>query len=155
MTNGKITRAPGGGWIARPGDGPESVITVTANVEGQTREMARMTFRVLRVPDPIARVSGRTAGRIPRADLVGAQGVEALLEGFLFDLRYTVSGFNVSISTPQGDQNLPSTGFAFTQAQRDLMNRVPRGTNVIINNIVARNPQLGERTLNTLVLTID
>jgi len=155
ISNGTLTRAAGGGWSALPGAGAEAVITVTATVDGQTRQMGSMQYRVQSVPDPIARVSGRTGGRIPRAELAASQGVEAAMVGFMFDLRYTVTGFNMLIATPQGELNLAATSFAFTQAQRDAINRQTRGTNVVFTNITASNPQLGTRNLMPIVLTID
>jgi len=155
ISNGTLTRAAGGGWNALPGAGAEAVITVTATVDGQTRQMGNMQYRVQSVPDPIARVSGRTGGRIPRAELAASQGVEAAMVGFMFDLRYTVTGFNMLIATPQGELNLAATSFAFTQAQRDAINRQTRGTNVVFTNITASNPQLGTRNLMPIVLTID
>jgi len=156
VTNGQISRAAGGGWVVTPGPGPESVITVTANIDGQTRQMGQASFRVLRVPDPLPFVSNRTGGRIPRAEFAAAQGVEARLENFLFELRYVVQSFTMVVSTPQGDVPYPATGGpGFTDAQRTAIRNARVGSSVIIRDIVARSPELGSVSMNALVFTID
>jgi gliding motility-associated protein GldM len=154
INNGRLTRS-GNGWIAVPSTTSDAVITVTANIEGQSRNMGSTTFRVRRVPTPIARISGRTGGAIPRADLANTQGVEAFLDGFMLDMRYRVTGFTMIISSPQGDRSLTSSSHALTADQRAAVNNAPRGTNIIFTGIRASNDALGNVDLNPLVLRID
>jgi len=155
INNGILTQTAEGNWVARPSSTDNAVITVTALINGQMQEMGTMTFRVRRVPDPQARISGRTGGSIPRAELMNAQGIEAFLDGFLFDLRYTVTDFTMVVPTPQGDAIINSNSFALTQAQRELLQKQESGTNVIFTNIIARNVALGNVNLRPIVFTID
>lgn len=54
MTNGTLTRSKDG-WEARPSKvGTEAVITVNARMaDGRNIEMAKTTFRVRALPDPL------------------------------------------------------------------------------------------------------
>ena len=52
MTNGTLTRN-GDLWVAHPGKvGTESVISVTAQMDGRSMNVGSMTFRVRKLPDP-------------------------------------------------------------------------------------------------------
>ncbi|MDE6359496.1 MAG: gliding motility protein GldM, partial [Duncaniella sp.] len=57
MTNGTLTRQ-GDQWIARPAKvGENATITVTANIDGGPQTVATSTFRVRKLPDPVAFIS--------------------------------------------------------------------------------------------------
>jgi len=155
INNGSLTQTAEGGWIARPSSTDNAVVTVTALIDGQVREMGQMTFRVLRVPAPQARISGKTGGCITIADLINTQGIEAFLGNFLFDMRFMVTGFTMMVATSQGEIALSSNSFSLTQAQRELLRQQDSGSSVIFTNIRANNPTLGNVDLNPIVFRID
>ena len=52
MSNGTLTRN-GDHWVHYPGKvGSESVISVSANIDGHSQTVGSMTFRVRKLPDP-------------------------------------------------------------------------------------------------------
>ena len=153
INNGTITRS-GGGWIARPASAGNARITARATVDGRQFD-GNADFRIMMVPSPVAKVGGRTGGVIEKNTLMSQQGVIADMENFLFNLRYSVTQFNVELSTPQGDMSEAGTGPGFNQRQRDLMNRANRGQRVFITNIRASRVGGGDaRQLNDIVFTI-
>ena len=54
MTNGTLTRK-GDAWVARPAKvGENATLTVSATIDGRPQTVATSTFRVRKLPDPVA-----------------------------------------------------------------------------------------------------
>ena len=136
MTNGTIRRQ-GNNWVASPTAAGRATITATATVDGAPQR-GQMEFRVMMLPSPSAQMGGRSGGNIERNTLANQVGMVASMGDFLFDLRYTITQFNVEAMVNQMSVSEASTSAALTAAQRDLINRVPRGQRVTFSNIRAR-----------------
>lgn len=153
MTNGTLTRT-GDRWIARPqGVGKEAVITVTATVDGHTSTVATMAFRIRKLPDPVAYIptgdSEYKGGRpLPKASLLGANGVAAHIDDGIIDAKFTVTSFQTVFIDQNGDA-LPenSAGSQFSQRQKDKMREVKAGRRFYITNIKATGPDNISRDL--------
>jgi hypothetical protein len=70
---------------------------VVAEVDGKKKNMGDRRYRLRRVPDPVAKVGGKSGGRISKNELAIQTGVIAELEDFLFDMKFNVRGFKVTI----------------------------------------------------------
>ena len=90
MTNGTLTRSKDG-WEARPSKvGTEAVITVNARMaDGRNIEMAKTTFRVRALPDPLPYIEYKDqngnvrkfkGGMIAKRSLVEADGILAAID---------------------------------------------------------------------------
>lgn len=156
MTNGNITRS-GGGYIVKPTAVGTARVNVSANVDGRSSSMGSFEFRVKRVPDPVAKVDGKSGGNITKARLMAQLAVLADMDQFDFDLKFRITGFTVTASGRGGFENAPkkSTSGNITSEQKDLINTAARGAKVLFENITALGPDGSTRNLNSIVFTID
>ncbi len=145
-----------GSWAVKPNAVGQNVqVLVSADVNGKTVQYAPYDFRVKPLPSPVAVFGGKSTGSIPRASAAAQQGVFAIMPDFDFDLTYTVTGFSVLYSDNRGDFDEPSTNSNLTQKQKDLIQRLARGKNLIIKDIKALGPDGKVKDLLPIVLKID
>ena len=156
VTNGTIRRVSGTNYIVVPNRTGEAQVSVSANIDGGRRNMGSRNFRVRTVPDPVAKVAGRTGGNIGRNLLLAQTGVLADMENFDFDLRFIVQSFNVvSVGTGGFVTDASSNNNLFTDAQREIIRNAGRGQRIYIEDIVARSTTEDERRLPTISFRID
>lgn len=98
-------RAEGKDWIVSdlPKGTKEAVVTVNAVFSGKTKNMGSYSFRLKRVPDPIAKIGGKNEGYISKSLLLASPYlVPEMPVGFDFDLKYTVISFTF-VTESSGD----------------------------------------------------
>ncbi len=141
----------------KPGKaGLKSIVTVSAMINGKSRRIGSKEFRIKRVPDPIAMVAGKKDGKISKNLLKAQQAVFAEMgDDFDFDLEFRVTRFTVSTIKGGYLQDERSKSNKFTQAQKDLISGVGRGSKIFIDEIRAVGPDKTTRKLNTITFTID
>lgn len=158
ITKGRIRPASGGGWEVMPGPGPEGEIIkirVFADIDGNERFMGEMPFRVKNVPNPIAKIGGRSQGSISLTDLSRSVGVIAEMEDFDFDLEFDITEFTVSAVVSGGfTKREKSTSSRFTNAQKDIIRTLTSGKNLTVTDVKAVGPGGDVRVLNSIVLKI-
>lgn len=160
-TNGKMYKQ-GDQWIIEPNEldnlGEKTKVIVTANFNGEKRQMGEMAYRVMRVPEPKATLAGMNTGKITRELLRVQQGIFARLEDFYFDLRFEVTSFDMTVPAGGGMiTTLPSRSYQFSDEQRRILNNLGAGDRISIENIKARIEGGGpetERQLAPIILTI-
>jgi gliding motility-associated protein GldM len=132
-----------------------AILTVTAIINGKTQTYPPKTFRLFKVPNPTPKVAGKNGGKIEKNTLLAQTGVAAELEGFLFDMKFDVKGFKVSVSGSGGFvQDEASTNALFTDKQKKLMSGRKRDDLVIIRDIIALGPDGINRDLGTITFTV-
>ena len=158
MTNGRIVKE-GDNYFVLPDAVDEfarnTKVTLYATVGGEERYMGETTWRVKRVPDPVAMIAGLSGGDITRARLQVEDGVEAVLEDFEFDFKYTVTQFDVWIQDAQGyTSNFRSMTNRFSDEQKQQFSRLIPGSVLYIDNIKAKGDDGSERPLNPISFKI-
>ncbi|GAO29878.1 gliding motility protein GldM [Geofilum rubicundum] len=157
ISNARIARR-GNGYIVQPNNGSagrEAVITVAARVNDTDRNLGRKTFRIKRVPDPVAKVNDQRDGPIAKALLLAQLGVVADMENFEFDLQFKVTQFAVATIRNGYVVDASSNSNLFTEEQKDLMRGAVRGQRVFIQDIQAVGPDGRRRSLGTITLVVD
>lgn len=155
ISNGSIQPAPGG-YIVRPDKvGVKSLITVSAQIDGTTKEIGSMEFRVKRVPDPVASVAGKIEGAITKNELMAQQGVLAKIPDFDFQMNFTVTSFVVSTSKQGYIIDKPTKGNRFSQEQTDLMKGLNPGSRLYIESIVVKGDDGSIRNLPAISFKIN
>jgi gliding motility-associated protein GldM len=157
VTNGTLTSAgKKGSYIIRPGKGAESIVNVTAEMNGETKHFGDgMKFRVKNVPDPKASFAGESgSGTIPKAKLVAAAGVLAKMENFEFDLKFTVIEFTISMNYKGNLVEKQSKSNRVTAEMKDLLQASKRGSKVFIEGIKAKGPDGTVRNLGAISLKV-
>lgn len=152
MTNGTLTRN-GDTWVAHPGKvGSESVISVTAQLEGRSQSVGSMTFRVRKLPDPTAYLAVKggdgntihykgTPRRISKAALMSSNGLGAAIDDDILNVTYSVVSFTTAFVDQMGNfipEN--SNGSKFSPRQMEQFRRLKPGKSFFITNIKAKGP---------------
>lgn len=166
MTNGTLTRS-GDKWIARPSAvGKDAVITVTATIDGKSQTVNTTTFRVRKLPDPVAfitypgsnGVQERYKGGkpLPKATLMNAKGLNAAIDDDMLNIDFRVLSFETVFFDSMGNA-IPevSAGADFSQRQKDSFRRLSRGKRFYISRIKAIGPDGVERMLNPVEVIVN
>ncbi len=166
MTNGTLTRN-GDTWIAKPAAvGKEAVITVTATIDGRQQTVNTTTFRVRKLPDPVAFIkvpgANNTTDRykggkpLAKTSLLGASGLDAAIDDDMLNIDFKVLGFETIFFDQMGNA-IPevSQGAQFSQRQKDSFKRLSRGKRFFISRIRAIGPDGIERTLSPVEVIVN
>ncbi len=158
LTNGTIEKN-GGDYVVYPAkediNGKITKVNVTANINGVNREMGSMVFRVKRVPDPIATIAEKNGGVLRKEDLLAEQGIFAALVDFDFELKFTVTQFDVTITGAGGYNNTwSSKSNRFTQEQKQQFANLPSGSIIYFDNIMAHGDDKTDRELSPISFKI-
>ena len=159
ISQGSVSKGNGAGAYSAIVKTPGTAkVSVTATVDGQTKNLGVREFRVKRVPDPRASVTTKEAwgkgGTVSKAMLAASAGVKAELENFDFDMKFQVTGFKVSATIKGFVQDATSAGPAFTAQQKSIINQAPAGSKLYIEDIKAKGPDGSLRDLGAIVLKL-
>jgi len=151
MTNGRIEKTADG-WFVYPAkediNGKNTQVLVDANIDGKSRRMGAMTFRVKRVPDPVAQIAEKNGGILRKEDLLAEQGIFAALVDFDFDLKFKVTQFDVTITGAGGFNNTwSSKNNMFTADMRKQFGALQAGSIIYFDNISAHGDDKTDRVL--------
>jgi len=116
--------------------------------------MGDMEFRIKMLPTPEALVGGKPGGNIDKNTLAAQQGVLASMGDFLFDLKYVVTQFDMTIMTSAGERSASSKSATFSADQKNLLNGLTKGQRVFFSNIKASGPD-GIKGLKDIFFTIN
>ena len=158
LTNGRIERN-GKDYFVYPKvediNGRNTKVTVMADFDGKKRFMGAMDFRVKQVPNPIATIGGKASGILRKEDLLAEDGIFAALKDFDFDLKFTVTQFDITYTGAGGYNNTwSSTSNRFTADQRTQFNTLTPGSIIYIDNIFAHGDDGTDRELSPISFKI-
>nr|WP_321406106.1 gliding motility protein GldM [uncultured Carboxylicivirga sp.] len=159
MTNASYNKK-GNEFIVKPQAGKaggKSIITVSADINGQTRRLGSQEFRIKRVPNPTAMVAGLGDGDKIRKNLLLAAGyvTAEMGEDFDFDLKFKVTQFSIGTYRKGFYTNEVSNSNKFTEAQENLLKGLAPGNKVYIEDIRAVGPDGRTRKLGSITFTVD
>jgi gliding motility-associated protein GldM len=139
--------------VEKPG---QRMAKIIAKDKTGSHEIATMPVRVKFIPDPVARVNGKSGGAIPANIFSVQMGIIAALDNFDFDTKFKVTGFTYLQLPKRGDLIGPFTvkGATFTKDCKDAMGRLKAGDKVFLDEIKAVGPDGRTRTLNSIVFTM-
>jgi hypothetical protein len=154
MTNGRVTKS-GDTFVVEPTEldeqGKRTTVTVYANMNGARKLVGTTTWRVKKVPDPVAQVAGMSGGDIRKERLQVEDGVMAILEDFDFDFKYKVTQFEIQTTVKGGyvDRKLSKSN-RFTAEQKEQLKNVTIESIVYISNIKAVGDDGSTRDINPI-----
>ena len=158
ITNGKIEKRDGGYFVYPAKEdinGKNTKVVVDAKINGATRNMGSMVFRVKRVPDPVATIAEKNGGILRKEDLLAEQGIFASLVDFDFDLKFVVTQFDVTITGAGGYNNTwSSKNNRFTAEQKQQFANLQAGSIIYFDNIVAHGDDNTNRELSPISFKI-
>lgn len=166
MTNGSLTRK-GDAWVARPAKvGENATLTVSATIDGRPQTVATSTFRVRKLPDPVAFItySGSNGAKerykggrpLSKTLLTSAPGIDAAIDDDMLNIDFQVLGFETVFFDQMGNA-IPevSQGASFSQRQKDQFKRLSRGKRFYISRIRAKGPDGIERVLSPVEVIVN
>jgi len=126
---------------------------------GGRKKVGSMEVRVKFIPDPVAEVGGKNSGVMSTSVFKAQLGVVASLKGFDFDARFVVTSFDFSVVPKRGEYIGPFAVkgplFKGSAQVAQAMDRLRVGDKVFIENIKAIGPDKRQRSLGTVVLTLN
>ncbi len=158
-TGGVRLNPKGGGkyeaMASTPGD---CNITVSAKTKDGTKAQGPpVKFRVKRIPDPIAKIGGKLGlGTLefPKNQLAAIGGVVAELQGFDFDARFVVTGFQMSAVIKGALKDYSANGPGLTGEMKGILAQLGPGGKVFFENIKAKGPDGSVRTLPNVAIKV-
>ncbi|TKG92815.1 hypothetical protein EYV94_17730 [Puteibacter caeruleilacunae] len=142
------------GYLVEPGKGKRSTVSISAKLNGTTKNLTKKEFRVESLPDPVAYVGGVKTGRIQISSLRACQGVIARLENFPFDVKYSVKEYVFSTSLKGQTIERNVRGPRFSADVRRLINQLRKGQKCYFENIKVKAPDGSVRNIGTIALKI-
>ncbi|NBG65248.1 type IX secretion system motor protein PorM/GldM [Acidiluteibacter ferrifornacis] len=137
---GSIKKGTGGEWIVtvtKPGD---VKITVNAEMNGRSKMMGSMDFRVKQIPTPKALISGKSSGALSPRVLAAVSGIFLDMEGFVFDVNVDVLSYEFSYVVDGFTSTIKVNGGNITEDVKDKLRRVKRNTTVSFETIKVKMP---------------
>jgi len=135
--------------VSKPG---ESTITVS----GGGLQSTNFKFRVKRIPDPVAKLSKYKGGPIASGIFKAQAGVIPTLEGFDFDAKCKIMGFQlVRIAKRQDAEIALNRGNRFQGDAAGLVSKAKPGDRYFFEGVKAKCPgDAAGRPINDMVFTI-
>lgn len=132
---------------------PKQIGEATIKVIAEGTEPRDVTFRVKRIPDPVARVGKTTGGTYPAEQFKGAKSVNIFLSNFDFDVNCTVASFNiVRVGKNEDPVEVVNQGADFNEKTLRLVQKAAPGDFYYFDLVKGRCPgDLEPRKLNSLV----
>lgn len=165
MTNGSLVRK-GNMWSAKPsGVGQNAVISITARIGDQVRQLAKKEFRVRALPDPTPYIeytdaNGNPAmfkgGAIAKGVLMNADGIRAAIDDGILNIPFRVLSFRTVFFDAMGNA-IPevSNGNRFSDRQKEQFRRLSRGKYFYISGVRAVGPDGIEREISVIEVRVN
>jgi gliding motility-associated protein GldM len=155
-----VATLSGAGVISNKGQGHYEV-KVTSGTEctvnvavkdpktGTTKSMgAGQKFRIRKVPNPVSKFAGVIGdGAVDKGVLLAAGGVIADLSDFVFDLKFTVSRFTMSMNVNGLFEEQAGKGNGITPGMKALMGKAKKGSKILIEDVHVMAPD-GDRKIS-------
>lgn len=143
--------------VTQPGEVQANIL---AKTDAGVKPVGGLKVRVKTIPDPVAKIAGKTGGYLPASTFRAQLGIIAVLENFEFDARFVVTSFEFSYLPKRGEYQAPvivnSPLFSGNSTVLRYQSEQARpGDRIFIENIKARGPDGRTRTLNSLLFTLN
>ncbi|MCQ2201259.1 MAG: gliding motility protein GldM [Bacteroidales bacterium] len=143
-------------YIAKPNkDAKEAVVTVSGDVNGKAVRFPQKNFRIYRVPNPTPKLPGSKGGRISKAQLTNVSSVRAELEDFVFDVKFDVVSFDLTVKSGGFDVTKTAKGGQFTAEQKSMLAKVNRGQKFWVEHVKVKFPDGSINDLGTISLVCE
>ncbi len=163
---GGTVKADGANWIATPSKvGQNMVINVAVRQEGGRTLNLSKTFRVRRLPDPVAYIEYKDKdgnlktfkrGAIAKSTLLSVSGIKAAIDDGILNVPFTVLGFRVFSVDAMGNMVPEVTqGANFSERQLDLMRRMQRGKTFFIAGITVQDKDGSVREIGAMEIRLN
>jgi gliding motility-associated protein GldM len=155
---GNIRPAPEGkDWIVSnlPKGTREAVVTVSAVFSGKTKNMGSFPFRLKTVPNPIAKIAGKSEGFISKSLILASPYlVPEMPAGFDFDLKFVVTSFTFVTEVSGDIIERKVQGNRLPQEIVKMVQDGKKNKRIWFDDINAKGPD-GDRTIGSISLKVN
>ncbi len=153
--------AGGGGSLSKTGSNTWTVKVTTptddCKVSVSAKDMkASKSFRVKRIPDPVAKLGNKQDGEMGNGEFKVQKGLIAWLENFDFEARCEIQGFNlVKVAKREDPVETSNSGGSFNGKASNLVSSAKPGDTYYFQEVKARCPgDAAGRKINSMVFRI-
>lgn len=145
-----------GQWIVKPGDGNLAKISVTAEINGEQKNMGMKEFRIKKIPDPVPSFAGKKPydSTIQKGDAANAAGIRADMEGFDFAVTPKVISYKITITSQGSFKEFPVNGRDLPDNVKENINKARTGEKIFIEEIMVDMPDGTKRKIAPITLKI-
>lgn len=156
-SNAVLKNNGSGKFIMDVKSGPQVDVTVAATMgNGEKRNMGVMTFRVKRIPKPVAKIADITdEGLMTKGNFQGQKFIYAYYENFDFSATCKVVSFEMSYFSKGLYFNEVVKGNQITEALHTIYNKQARFSKIRFENIKAVGPDGAIVKLSPLTLKVN
>jgi gliding motility-associated protein GldM len=151
---GSITAKGQGNYIVKVSAGAKCDINVSVKTKTGSKSMGKMEFRIKKVPSPLASFAGVTGdGSATKGELQAAGGVIPKLEDFVFDLKFPVVSWVMSMNINGLFVDEPANGPNKTEKMNAMIAKAKPGTKILIEQVKVQAPD-GVRKIPGCVIKV-
>lgn len=155
---GGITLKPNGAGkyiVQATSETNDAKINVSAKTETGNKAQGSATFRVKRIPDPIASIGGkRGSSDIKRLDAMNLTAVAAKLDNFDFEAPFKVTYFEFTAIVRGQPQIFTNNGPSLTDDMKKALAKVTTGSKIFISDVTAVGPDKKVRNIPGVTLKV-
>ena len=168
VASSKVKVSMGGAGAATVKKGPKGTYIVNATRPTKKGEFAKVNvsaegftasknFRIKRIPDPVAKLSGKRGGSMNSGEFKAQDGVFAILENFDFNAKCNVSGYRVvRVARRKDPQVAVNAGGRFSADSKRVIAMAAPGDSFYFENIKCKCPgDVGPRDLGSMSFKIN
>ena len=148
--DGRIDSKGQGNYEVFVKSGTKCTINISAKDPrtNSTKSMGQgLEFRIKRVPNPNAKFAGIIGdGAVTIGELQAAGGIFADLSDFVFDLKFPVTAWTVSMNINGLFQDFSARGPGLTAEMKALLSKAKKGSKILIENVHVQGPD-GDRKI--------
>ena len=134
----------------------ECLISVSAKTKDGTKPQGPpKKFRVKKIPDPVAKVGGKTGNvEVKKMELAAIGGVGAELAGFDFDAKFIVTSFELSAVVKGALKSVSCPGNSLSGEARSILSSAGVGAKIFFENVKAKGPDGTIRNIPGVTLKV-
>jgi len=165
VRNNKTSVSMTGGSISPEGAGTYTVTVsspgeVNINLSGTNEQGKKLNysvpFRAKRIPDPVPMIGKQPGGTIKSGNFKAQQGLRAVLEDFLFDAKFKVISYELTLARPSQDLRIAmNQGGKYAGQANTLVQEARPGDVYYFDRIKAQGPDGKNRQLPSIVFKVN
>ena len=133
--------------------------TITINVSAKTKDGTKpqgsFKFRVKKIPDPVAKVGGKSGNvDMKKIELGSIGGVVADLPGFDFDAKFVVTSFELTAVVKGVLKSEACGGNSLSGGARQILATAGVGSKIFIENVKAKGPDGSIRNIPGVTIKV-
>lgn len=153
VKNGQRVQKNGEYFILPGNEGPTTTVTVSTVVDGKKVVLENSVFRLKRVPDPVAVISGKSQGQFSKAQILATGGFRLDMPDFDFgDYNFEVVSYTISSVVGGYESRVQGKGRRFNNEVIKFIESARSGQKLRIEQIRVKAPNGEERLLNSSIV---